>query len=317
MRARRVAGSCRGPDPARRAPRRAPRDDRAPHAAPAAALADRGLVLRRPLRARRHRELGRHGRPAPPAHGARDGQLAVHRRGRAPRQPRHPRDGPPRRAQPHDRWARGRALRGQHAGHHPAARRAALGRAARPCPRPAPRLRPPRPRDDGSRRRRRGPCLPRDAGRVDVAGGHRDPAARRGAAPRAGCPVDARRRPHLRARPARRPWSRHAPGAPGGARRARRRRPRPVDAGDRRGRRARPPRPARRPALRRADRHVVELRGRTHDEIVAFRADWEAGSERFGQVEGYVGRDGRRGADARLPAPALPHATIRPRGNPG
>ena len=55
---------------------------------------------------------------------------------------------------------------------------------------------------------------------------------------------------------------------------------------------------------------------RTHDEIVAFRADWEAGSERFGQVEGYVGRDGRRGADARLPAPALPHATIRPRGNP-
>jgi len=55
---------------------------------------------------------------------------------------------------------------------------------------------------------------------------------------------------------------------------------------------------------------------RTHDEIVAFRADWEAGSERFGEVEGYVGRDGRRGLDARLPAPALPHATIRPRGNP-
>jgi quercetin 2,3-dioxygenase len=55
---------------------------------------------------------------------------------------------------------------------------------------------------------------------------------------------------------------------------------------------------------------------RTHDEIVAFRAEWEAGSERFGEVEGYVGRDGRRGVDARLPAPALPHATIRPRGNP-
>jgi redox-sensitive bicupin YhaK (pirin superfamily) len=56
--------------------------------------------------------------------------------------------------------------------------------------------------------------------------------------------------------------------------------------------------------------------GRSHDEIVAFREAWEAGSERFGEVEGYVGRDGRRGAAARLPAPALPHATIHPRGNP-
>jgi redox-sensitive bicupin YhaK (pirin superfamily) len=55
--------------------------------------------------------------------------------------------------------------------------------------------------------------------------------------------------------------------------------------------------------------------GRSHDEIVAFRAAWEAG-ERFGGVDGYVGRDGRTGVDARLPAPALPHATIRPRGNP-
>jgi redox-sensitive bicupin YhaK (pirin superfamily) len=56
--------------------------------------------------------------------------------------------------------------------------------------------------------------------------------------------------------------------------------------------------------------------GRTHDEIVAFRAEWEAGGERFGEVAGYVGRDGRTGAAVRLPAPALPHATIRPRGNP-
>ena len=55
--------------------------------------------------------------------------------------------------------------------------------------------------------------------------------------------------------------------------------------------------------------------GRSHDEIVAFRAAWEAG-ERFGEVDGYVGRDGRTGAAARLPAPALPNATIRPRGNP-
>nr|WP_243418191.1 pirin family protein [Actinomycetospora cinnamomea] len=56
--------------------------------------------------------------------------------------------------------------------------------------------------------------------------------------------------------------------------------------------------------------------GRSHEEIVAFREAWEAGSERFGEVEGYVARDGRRGAAARLPAPALPNATIRPRGNP-
>ncbi|MDD7937834.1 pirin family protein [Actinomycetospora lutea] len=56
--------------------------------------------------------------------------------------------------------------------------------------------------------------------------------------------------------------------------------------------------------------------GRSHDEIVAFRAAWEAGSERFGGVEGYVGRDGRTGADTRLPAPTLPQATLRPRGNP-
>jgi hypothetical protein len=55
--------------------------------------------------------------------------------------------------------------------------------------------------------------------------------------------------------------------------------------------------------------------GRSHAEIEAFRAAWAAGDERFGEVEGYVGRDGRRGAAARLPAPALPHATIRPRGN--
>jgi quercetin 2,3-dioxygenase len=55
---------------------------------------------------------------------------------------------------------------------------------------------------------------------------------------------------------------------------------------------------------------------RTHDEIVAFRADWEAGGERFGDVPGYVGRDGRTGDAARLPAPALPNGALRPRGNP-
>jgi quercetin 2,3-dioxygenase len=52
--------------------------------------------------------------------------------------------------------------------------------------------------------------------------------------------------------------------------------------------------------------------GRTHDEIVAFRAAWEDDPEgRYGHVEGYVGKDG---GTARLHAPALPNARIRPRG---
>jgi quercetin 2,3-dioxygenase len=48
--------------------------------------------------------------------------------------------------------------------------------------------------------------------------------------------------------------------------------------------------------------------GRGHEDIVRARADWEAASDRFGTVEGYPG--------ARLPAPALPNAVIKPRGNP-
>ena len=48
--------------------------------------------------------------------------------------------------------------------------------------------------------------------------------------------------------------------------------------------------------------------GRTHQDIVQARADWEAATERFGTVTGYPGD--------RLPAPVLPNATIRPRGNP-
>ena len=52
--------------------------------------------------------------------------------------------------------------------------------------------------------------------------------------------------------------------------------------------------------------------GRTHDEIAAFRAAWEDDPEdRFGHVTGYVGTDG---GTARLRAPALPNARIRPRG---
>jgi quercetin 2,3-dioxygenase len=51
--------------------------------------------------------------------------------------------------------------------------------------------------------------------------------------------------------------------------------------------------------------------GRTHDEIVGFRAAWEDDPEgRFGHVTGYVGRDG---GTARLHAPALPNARLRPR----
>ncbi|MFD5228488.1 pirin family protein [Streptomyces qaidamensis] len=48
--------------------------------------------------------------------------------------------------------------------------------------------------------------------------------------------------------------------------------------------------------------------GRSHEDIVRAREDWQAGSDRFGVVEGHPGR--------RLPAPALPNAVITPRGNP-
>ncbi|RJQ79314.1 pirin family protein [Amycolatopsis panacis] len=49
---------------------------------------------------------------------------------------------------------------------------------------------------------------------------------------------------------------------------------------------------------------------RSHEEIVAFRADWEAGSDRFGAVAAHPG------GPARLPAPTLPAVRIKPRGNP-
>jgi redox-sensitive bicupin YhaK (pirin superfamily)/predicted GNAT family acetyltransferase len=48
--------------------------------------------------------------------------------------------------------------------------------------------------------------------------------------------------------------------------------------------------------------------GRSHDDIVQAREDWEAASDRFGAVEGYAGR--------RLPAPPLPNAVIMPRRTP-
>jgi redox-sensitive bicupin YhaK (pirin superfamily) len=47
--------------------------------------------------------------------------------------------------------------------------------------------------------------------------------------------------------------------------------------------------------------------GRSHEEIVAFREQWQAKSDRFGSVEGYAG------FPQHLPAPALPNARITPR----
>ncbi|MDT8914921.1 pirin family protein [Amycolatopsis sp. PS_44_ISF1] len=48
---------------------------------------------------------------------------------------------------------------------------------------------------------------------------------------------------------------------------------------------------------------------RTHEEVVAFRAAWEAGSNRFGAIPEVPGAP-------RIPAPALPRVRIRPRRNP-
>lgn len=50
--------------------------------------------------------------------------------------------------------------------------------------------------------------------------------------------------------------------------------------------------------------------GRSHEDIVDYRRLWEDGDDRFGAVQGY------RGAHARLPAPPLPTARLRPRPTP-
>ncbi|HET8601102.1 MAG TPA: pirin family protein [Segeticoccus sp.] len=52
------------------------------------------------------------------------------------------------------------------------------------------------------------------------------------------------------------------------------------------------------------------LVGRSHEDIVTARREWEDHSERFGEVPGYVGHTGR------LPAPPLPNARLRPRVQP-
>ncbi|WP_189282537.1 pirin family protein, partial [Streptomyces atratus] len=48
--------------------------------------------------------------------------------------------------------------------------------------------------------------------------------------------------------------------------------------------------------------------GRSHEDIAEAREAWQNASDRFGKVDGYDGD--------RLPAPALPNATIAPRKNP-
>ncbi|MFC9699812.1 pirin family protein [Streptomyces sp. NPDC056943] len=48
--------------------------------------------------------------------------------------------------------------------------------------------------------------------------------------------------------------------------------------------------------------------GRSHQDVVEAREEWERASDRFGDVAGYPGE--------RLPAPALPNAVIAPRKNP-
>jgi hypothetical protein len=47
--------------------------------------------------------------------------------------------------------------------------------------------------------------------------------------------------------------------------------------------------------------------GRSHDEIVGYRRQWEQHDERFGSVSGFPGR--------RLAAPPLPNSTLLPRPN--
>ena len=50
--------------------------------------------------------------------------------------------------------------------------------------------------------------------------------------------------------------------------------------------------------------------GRSHEDVVAARDEWQAAGPRFDAVEGYVG------ATDRIPAPPLPNARLRRRGNP-
>ena len=164
-------------DRARGPARWAAGDDRTPYAAAARPVADRRVVLRRPLRTRpgrRHRwDDGR----AAPAHRAADGELALHRRDRAPGLGGPPRDGPPRRGQPDDRRSRHQPLGGLDARHDRAARRPAVGGPAGRGTGRGAGVRAPRARA-GLRRRVGGPGLPRVAAGRHVTGRDPHPAAR-------------------------------------------------------------------------------------------------------------------------------------------
>ena len=83
--------------------------------------------------------------------------------------------------------------------HHHAARRPAVGGAARPRPAPSPGLHPPRTHPDPPRRRH-GAGAARHAGRPHLAGGHPHPADRRGAGARPARRAHPRRPAGLRAR---------------------------------------------------------------------------------------------------------------------
>ena len=195
-----------------------------------------------------------------PAHRAADGELALHRRDRAPRLRRPPRHGPPRRGQPDDRRPRHQPLGGLHGRDHgctapscgwrcptPPGTRARASSTTRPTPVAG----------DGLG----GPGVPGLAARGHVAGVDPHPAARRRAdarrpAPRSTLDVDAsfehgvlldagavdvdgeeaeaRDLAYVRARRATLTVDAHEDGAAAAARR---------------------------PAVRRVHRHVVELRG--------------------------------------------------------
>ncbi len=282
------------------------------------------MVLRRPLRSRRRLPVRGDACAGPPAHRAADRLVALQRRGRAPRHDGRARPRPPGGAQHHDRRCRHRPLGVLHRLDHDPARRAAVGGPARGHPALGSGLRALRARGEG-RRRRPGPRPPRDPLRRDLTGvdAHRarrcrgDPPGRR--EPRHRGRRRARARDALRHRSAHahRPSRRLGHRGSGGDRlRADRLGP-PARRG-RRGRRAAPA--PRRPAARRADRHVVELHrskprgGRRLPRGLAARASRHRGLRRR--------RAGRARAVRHLPCrvghhaarPELPHLRLRSRG---
>ena len=126
--------------------------------------------------------------PPAPAHRPADGELAVRRRDRAPRQRRHPRHGPPRRAEPDDGRPRHLPLRGLHRRRPPCCTASSCGWRCPTRPGDAPGLRALRP-DAGraSTGARRGSSSARCSARPRRSPTF-TPAARRRARPRAAAP---------------------------------------------------------------------------------------------------------------------------------